>query len=95
MNLGDSYFGGGGASGHTDETTNLGAKTSEYGAVETANRKHDKLKQKDLVGIPWRVAFALQRDGWYLRNDIIWHKPNPMPESVKDRCTTSHEHIFF
>ena len=52
------------------------------------------LKQKDLVGIPWRVAFALQEDGWYLRNDIIWHKPNPMPESVKDRCTTSHEHIF-
>jgi DNA modification methylase len=52
------------------------------------------LKQKDLVGIPWRVAFALQADGWYLRNDIIWHKPNPMPESVQDRCTKSHEYIF-
>tara|TARA_E500000331_G_scaffold47552_1_gene40274 strand:- start:879 stop:1496 length:618 start_codon:yes stop_codon:yes gene_type:complete len=52
------------------------------------------LKQKDLVGIPWRVAFALQSDGWYLRQDIIWHKPNPMPESVKDRCTKSHEYIF-
>lgn len=52
------------------------------------------LKHKDLVGIPWRVAFSLQADGWYLRNDIIWNKPNPMPESVKDRCTKSHEYIF-
>lgn len=52
------------------------------------------LKQKDLVGIPWRVAFALQADGWYLRQDIIWHKPNPMPESVRDRCTKAHEYIF-
>jgi len=52
------------------------------------------LKNKDLVGIPWRVAFALQADGWYLRQDIIWHKPNPMPESVKDRCTKAHEYIF-
>jgi len=52
------------------------------------------LKYKDLVGIPWRVAFALQGDGWYLRSDIIWHKPNPMPESVKDRPTKSHEYIF-
>ena len=52
------------------------------------------LKDKDLVGIPWRVAFALQKDGWYLRQDIIWHKPNPMPESITDRCTKSHEYIF-
>jgi DNA modification methylase len=52
------------------------------------------LKHKDLCGIPWRVAFALQADGWYLRQDIIWHKPNPMPESVTDRCTKSHEYIF-
>jgi DNA modification methylase len=52
------------------------------------------LKHKDLVGIPWRVAFALQADGWYLRQDIIWHKPNPMPESVRDRCTKAHEYIF-
>ena len=52
------------------------------------------LKEKDLVGIPWRVAFALQADGWYLRQDIIWHKPNPMPESVRDRCTKAHEYIF-
>ena len=51
-------------------------------------------KSKDLVGIPWRVAFALQADGWYLRQDIIWHKPNPMPESVRDRCTKAHEYIF-
>jgi DNA modification methylase len=52
------------------------------------------LKPKDLIGIPWRVAFALQADGWYLRQDIIWHKPNPMPESVKDRCTKAHEYLF-
>lgn len=52
------------------------------------------LKHKDLIGIPWRVAFALQQDGWYLRQDIIWHKPNPMPESVRDRCTKAHEYIF-
>ena len=52
------------------------------------------LKPKDLVGIPWRVAFALQADGWYLRQDIIWHKPNPMPESVRDRCTKAHEYLF-
>lgn len=52
------------------------------------------LKEKDLIGVPWRVAFALQADGWYLRQDIIWHKPNPMPESVKDRCTKAHEYIF-
>jgi site-specific DNA-methyltransferase (adenine-specific) len=52
------------------------------------------LKAKDLVGIPWRVAFALQADGWWLRQDIIWHKPNPMPESVRDRCTKAHEYVF-
>jgi DNA modification methylase len=60
-----------------------------------SNRQPQKgLKQKDLIGIPWRVAFALQADGWYLRQDIIWHKPNPMPESVEDRCTKAHEYIF-
>lgn len=57
-------------------------------------KKSTGLKQKDLIGIPWRVAFALQSDGWYLRQDIIWHKPNPMPESVRDRCTKAHEYIF-
>ena len=56
--------------------------------------KIDGLKEKDLIGIPWMLAFALRADGWYLRQDIIWHKPNPMPESVKDRCTKSHEYIF-
>jgi DNA modification methylase len=59
------------------------------------NRREQKgLKHKDLIGIPWRVAFALQADGWWLRQDIIWSKPNPMPESVTDRCTKSHEYIF-
>jgi DNA modification methylase len=56
--------------------------------------KIDGLKAKDLVGIPWRVALALQADGWWLRQDIIWHKPNPMPESVRDRCTKAHEYVF-
>ena len=58
------------------------------------NQKLDNLKEKDLIGIPWMLAFALRNDGWYLRQDIIWSKPNPMPESVKDRCTKSHEYIF-
>ena len=59
-----------------------------------ANKSENNYKQKDLIGIPWLLAFALRADGWYLRQDIIWHKPNPMPESVKDRCTKSHEYIF-
>jgi len=61
------------------------------------NRRGNKLegyKEKDLIGIPWLLAFALRKDGWYLRQDIIWSKPNPMPESVRDRCTKSHEYIF-
>lgn len=70
-------------------------KRMEQGAIGNKWVKPPKgLKQKDLVGIPWRVAFALQSDGWYLRQDIIWSKPNPMPESVTDRCTKSHEYIF-
>lgn len=93
LNMGDTYAGGGGASGHTSETKNLGATTSEYGAVKSGGKKYG-LKQKDLIGIPWMVAFALRANGWYLRQDIIWHKPNPMPESVTDRCTKSHEYIF-
>jgi len=63
----------------------------------TTPRRSNKLvgyKDKDLIGIPWMLAFALRADGWYLRQDIIWHKPNPMPESVKDRCTKSHEYLF-
>jgi len=93
LNLGDSYAGGGGASGHTVDTKNMGANTSDYGAVKTGGKKFG-LKQKDLMGIPWMVAFALRADGWYLRQDIIWHKPNPMPESVTDRCTKAHEYVF-
>lgn len=75
---------------------NLGKHSYNSGVPQEApNRSHvEGLKQKDLVGIPWRVAFALQDDGWYLRSDIIWHKPNPMPESVTDRPTKAHEYIF-
>ena len=63
-------------------------------SVPLPNKRAEGLKPKDLIGIPWRVAFALQADGWYLRQDVIWHKPNPMPESVRDRCTKSHEYLF-
>jgi len=97
LNMGDSYYGSGGSSGHTPETKNLGRKTFEYGAypkASIAQKNHNYLKPKDLVGTPWRLAFALQADGWYLRKDNIWHKPNPMPESVRDRTTTSHEYVF-
>lgn len=64
------------------------------GRYASRNGKTHGLKRKDLIGIPWRVAFALQADGWYLRQDIIWAKPNPMPESVRDRCTKAHEYVF-
>jgi DNA modification methylase len=94
LNLGDSYAGGGGSSGHTSETENCGRKTEAYGAVATGGRVPSGLKPKDLVGIPWMVAFALRADGWFLRQDIVWEKPNPMPESVTDRCTKAHEYIF-
>ena len=90
LNLGDSYSGSGkGPAG------NLGATHNER-HLEHVHSKivPSGLKPKDLVGIPWRVAFALQADGWYLRQDIIWAKPNPMPESVNDRCTKSHEYLF-
>lgn len=88
LNLGDSYNGSGGAGGDYNKG---GLKE---GQPKYPGRKVAGLKPKDLVGIPWRVAFALQVDGWYLRQDIIWHKPNPLPESVKDRCTKAHEYIF-
>jgi len=94
LNLGDSYAGtgksGGGNQGQRWQTA--GAKSDE--GIGTWKPAPLGLKSKDLVGIPWRVAFALQSDGWYLRQDIIWHKPNPMPESVRDRCTKAHEYIF-
>ena len=90
LNIGDSYSGSGkGPAG------NLGATHNErHLEHKTGGIVPEGLKPKDLVGVPWRVAFALQKDGWYLRQDIIWHKPNPMPESVQDRCTKSHEYIF-
>lgn len=88
LNLGDTYNGA--KVGNTNE--NVGAK--RHATDSFAKPLWRDLKPKDLVGIPWRVAFALQDDGWYLRQDIIWAKPNPMPESVTDRCTKSHEHIF-
>ena len=94
LNLGDSYCG----SGVNDGTVNPGiSKAKERCDVSTVSRPNTKisgLKPKDLVGIPWRVAFALQADGWYLRSDIIWSKPNPMPESVTDRPTKAHEYVF-
>ena len=88
INLGDSYNGSGGAGGDYSEG-GLKAGQPRYGKKLT-----NSLKPKDLCGIPWRVAFALQADGWYLRSDIIWAKPNPMPESVTDRPTKAHEYIF-
>ena len=88
LNLGDSY-----SSGGRETTINQSVRgEQDYGVTRPPVCKG--IKPKDLVGIPWRVAFALQADGWYLRQDIIWHKPNPMPESVIDRCTKSHEYIF-
>ena len=95
LNLGDSYAGvagnarGEGAGGGQERVKSMG-----FGALPKRKDLEGGLKHKDLAGIPWRVAFALQADGWYLRQDIIWHKPNPMPESVADRCTKAHEYIF-
>lgn len=107
LNLGDSYTGSG-KGGNPEagkQATNKGSQSVGvlYGktgdiqrevAQTNVTRNYDGLPPKNLVGIPWRVAFALQADGWYLRQDIIWSKPNPMPESVLDRCTKSHEYIF-
>lgn len=85
LNLGDSYASGGRKTRDADD---------KLPQREAAMRPQDGLPEKNLIGIPWRVAFALQADGWYLRQDIIWAKPNPMPESVKDRCTKAHEYMF-
>ena len=93
LNLGDSYNGSGG--NHKPEHKNDSGFQGKVGPRCGGVIKNiSSIKHKDLVGIPWRVSFALQADGWYLRQDIIWHKPNPMPESVTDRCTKSHEYIF-
>jgi site-specific DNA-methyltransferase (adenine-specific) len=107
LNLGDSYSrspakGGSGPGGKNEDRWGYGvaqsAKTgSSDGTVGRGDRPGSRsggLGEKQLLGIPWRVAFALQADGWFLRQDIIWHKPNPMPESVTDRCTKAHEYIF-
>ena len=94
VNIGDSYCNSNGFARASPEYQREGRNN-----MPANDRKLDKLhetglKTKDLIGIPWMLAFALRADGWYLRQDIIWHKPNPMPESVQDRCTKSHEYIF-
>jgi DNA modification methylase len=110
LNIGDSYVGGKGQSGQgspefqaqraaSGESINqayhqIAGKKQTRPTDDRAKMREAGLKPKDLMGIPWRVAFALQADGWYLRSDIIWHKPNPMPESVTDRPTKSHEYLF-
>lgn len=97
LNLGDSYAQSGKGGNPTDSEWSgfVGNNAREITAKHKPSKATDiGLKPKDLVGIPWRVAFALQVDGWYLRSDIIWAKPNPMPESVTDRPTKSHEYIF-
>ncbi len=91
LNLGDSYAGSG--KGPTGKN-GIGNQTKRQGFDSSQSKVPDGLKPKDLIGIPWRVAFALQADGWYLRSDVIWSKPNPMPESVTDRPTKAHEYIF-
>lgn len=101
LNIGDSYWGSGSRgydfTGKFNETSAI--QNGSQGTINLSNvpklvGNTDNYKNKDLIGIPWMLAFALRKDGWYLRQDIIWHKPNPMPESVKDRCTKSHEYIF-
>jgi DNA modification methylase len=94
LNIGDSYCNSNGFARASPEYQREGRNN-----MPANDRKLDKLhatglKTKDLIGIPWMMAFALRADGWYLRQDIIWHKPNPMPESVQDRCTKAHEYIF-
>ncbi len=93
LNLGDSYVTSH-AVGTKDDDTGWKHGAISKGYQARAGGVGNGRKPKDLVGIPWMVAFALRADGWYLRQDIIWHKPNPVPESVKDRCTKAHEYIF-
>ena len=94
INMGDSYAGSRCNSGNSLENTNAMQQTSVHSMACGPTPVPHGLKPKDLIGIPWRLALALQADGWWLRQDIIWHKPNPMPESVTDRCTKAHEYIF-
>ena len=95
LNMGDSYYNYRPGKGQSYPKQSV-SKTKQD-LPDKCNKRGNKLqglKEKDLIGIPWLLAFALRKDGWYLRQDIIWNKPNPMPESVKDRCTKSHEYIF-
>ena len=95
VNLGDSYYNYRPGKGQRVVANSIASqKASEFEHSAKRGNKLEGYKEKDLMGMPWRLAFALQDFGWYLRQDIIWHKPNPMPESVKDRCTKSHEYIF-
>lgn len=91
LNMGDTYNNKPGPNSHSGLIATRTA--SQLGQFRSPPRD-SQLKVKDLMGVPWRLAFALQDAGWYLRQDIIWHKPNPMPESVRDRCTKAHEYIF-
>ena len=95
LNIGDSYYNYRPGKGQAlvQQTVSNNKQDLPDKCAKRAN-KLPNLKEKDLIGIPWMLAFALRADGWYLRQDIIWHKPNPMPESVRDRCTKSHEYIF-
>lgn len=100
LNIGDSYAGSGkgmngdGSCGVLNSVKQQSNKGANIGNGHGIAKTGEGLKPKDLIGIPWMVAFALRSDGWYLRQDIIWSKPNPMPESVTDRCTKAHEYIF-
>jgi DNA modification methylase len=98
LNIGDSYWGGGWRNAAFNENSGeiqKHSKGTHCGETMPACKgKVGEYKPKDLIGIPWMLAFSLRRAGWYLRQDIIWHKPNPMPESVTDRCTKSHEYLF-
>ncbi|MCL2380493.1 MAG: site-specific DNA-methyltransferase [Treponema sp.] len=98
VNIADAYAGSGKGSAHYPESSNKYKQGTNKGILDQPNLPRGYVpagcKPKDLIGIPWMLAFALRADGWYLRQDIIWHKPNPMPESVTDRCTKAHEYIF-
>ncbi len=97
LNIGDSYAGSGKGSAHYPDNAMNYKQGTNAGSLTTKNTRpyrSEDIKPKDMIGIPWMLAFELRRRGWYLRQDIIWAKPNPMPESVRDRCTKSHEYIF-
>ncbi len=95
LNVGDSYYNyRPGRGQRLSKQTVSNTKQDLPDVCPRRGNRLEGLKEKDLIGIPWMLAFALRADGWYLRQDIIWHKPNPMPESVRDRCTKSHEYVF-